>query len=57
MCVWRAFYASYLDVWSFRSAGAARRDRERDMQQFADTLRGSMLLALACCALLQVRVL
>jgi hypothetical protein len=53
MLVWRTFYASYLDVYSFRTAGAARRDRERDMQQFADSLRAAMLLSLACCALLQ----
>ena len=32
MSVWRAFYAAYLDLHSFRSAAATRRDRERDMQ-------------------------
>lgn len=32
MSVWRAFYAAYLDVHSFRSVPALRRDREKDMQ-------------------------
>lgn len=53
MCVWRAFYAAYLDMHSFRGAAAARRDRDRDMRTFADSLRGAMLLSLACCAVLQ----
>jgi hypothetical protein len=53
MCVWRAFYAAYLDIHSFRGAAAARRDRERDMRTFADSLRVAMLLSLACCAVLQ----
>ena len=56
MCVWRAFYAAYLDINSFRSMAAARTarsTRERDMQHFADSLRSAMLLSLAACALLQ----
>ena len=55
MCVWRAFFAIYLDLWSFRGVAAARRDRSTDMQHFADSLRGAMLLSLAFCAVLQVR--
>ena len=54
MCVWRAFYAIYLDLWSFRGAAGARRDRGRDMRHFADSLRSAMLLSLASCAVLQV---
>lgn len=53
MLVWRTFYASYLDMYSFRSSTAARRDRGRDMEEFADSLRSAMLLSLACCAVLQ----
>lgn len=53
MACWRAFYASYLDINSFRSMDAVRRDRQRDMETFADSLRAAMLLSLACCAVLQ----
>lgn len=53
MAVWRTFYASYLDVHSFRAADAARRDRAAEMAHFADSLRGAMLLSLAFCAVLQ----
>lgn len=56
MCVWRAFYAIYLDLSSFRGVAAARRDRGKDMQHFADSLKSAMLLSLAFCAVLQVRV-
>ena len=55
MCVWRAFYAIYLDLSSFRGVAAARRDRGKDMQHFADSLKSAMLLSLAFCAVLQVR--
>lgn len=44
---------SYLDINSFRSMDAVRRDRQRDMETFADSLRAAMLLSLACCAVLQ----
>jgi hypothetical protein len=54
MAVWRTFYSSFLDIWSFRSAAGSRLDRERDINQFADALRAAMLLSLACCAILQV---
>jgi hypothetical protein len=54
MAVWRTFYASFLDIWSFRSAAGSRLDRERDINQFADALRAAILLSLACCAILQV---
>ncbi|PRW57903.1 hypothetical protein C2E21_3557 [Chlorella sorokiniana] len=53
MCVWRAFFAIYLDLWSFRGADAVRRDRVKDMQHFADSLKGAMLMSLAFCAVLQ----
>ncbi|KAI7846210.1 hypothetical protein COHA_000280 [Chlorella ohadii] len=53
MCVWRAFYAIYLDLSSFRGVAAARRDRGKDMQHFADSLKSAMLLSLAFCAVLQ----
>lgn len=54
MCVWRAFFAIYLDLWSFRGVGAARRDRSKDMEHFADSLKGAMLMSLAFCVVLQV---
>ena len=58
MCVWRSFYAAYLDMYSFRAAplrsgGERRRDRESDMRHFADALRAAMLLSLALCGVLQ----
>lgn len=53
-CVWRAFYAAYLDIYSFGKLSANARSREQDMRHFADSLRGAMLLSLACCAVLQV---
>lgn len=54
MCVWRAFYAAYLDIYSFGKLSANGRSREQDMRHFADSLRGAMLLSLACCAVLQL---
>lgn len=53
-CVWRSFYAVYLDIYSFGKLSANAHSREQDMQHFADSLRGAMLLSLACCAALQV---
>lgn len=53
MCVWRAFYAVFLDIYSFGKMQANRRSRQQEMEHFADSLRGAMLLSLACCAVLQ----
>ncbi|PSC75087.1 secretion system [Micractinium conductrix] len=53
MAVWRAFYAAYIDIYSFGKLEANSRDRVAEMEHFADSLRGAMLLSLACCAVLQ----
>jgi hypothetical protein len=55
MSVWRAFYASYLDVFNNRSVDGSRRlDRYRDAENFIDAARSAVLLALAGCVVLQV---
>jgi hypothetical protein len=53
MAVWRAFYASYLDVWNLRGASGARLDRDRDVRHFVDALQAALLLSLGGCVLLQ----
>lgn len=52
-CVWRVFYAIYLDLASFRSREGSRRDREREAEHFIDALRAAMLLSLGGCVVLQ----
>jgi hypothetical protein len=56
MSVWRAFYTAYLDVYNFRSMAGTKLDRGREMQHFVDALRSALLLSLACCIVLQVRM-
>lgn len=46
MAIWRCFYTSYMDIWSFRTALGARPDRDRDSAVFKEALVAAGILAI-----------
>lgn len=54
MSVWRGFYATHLDFWSWRSALGTPLDRRRDTRHFMESVQAALLLAAASCVVLQV---
>lgn len=54
MAVWRAFYATYLDIYNFRTAAGTKLDRDKETQHFADSLKSAVILALGGCVVIEV---
>eukprot|EP00887_Chlorella_sp_A99_P008025 scaffold12.g8025.t1 len=52
LSIWRAFYCSFLDFYSFRTPTGARVDRSRDAAHFVSALRAAATLSAVFCLLL-----